>query len=313
MDYRLTLAAVLLLAACGGSPFPDATGGDDGEGDGDSETVTVPESLAVNVTAARYDATSDSLRLSIAGLDSSPALVTYQRNADLDVGGYRAYSIQEDPLDRMFVALARESRDGATRAVAVADGGQFGHYFGGGSFERDGNFDRPPISAATGSGQVTYAGTYAALQNIPAAGNPDVLTPPAGTADELLPNQPRQVRGNILLNANFSDDQVNGVVYNRVVVNEGTSLPQVILAPTEIAENGTFTGSAENPEGNNVDAITGNYGGIFGGSDSSSVAGVVHLETFNDDIDLEQEHGVFVLTQCGQPGDAAICDTVEPN
>ncbi|WP_151717678.1 thymidylate synthase [Gemmobacter serpentinus] len=317
MDARLTIAALLLLAACGGpSPFPGDGTDDGGDGDGGdgggSETITVPESLAVNVTGVKYDKKADQLRVAITGIDSTPQLVTYERYAKLDVPGYHAFKIQEDSLDRMFVALAAEAPDGKTRAVTVADGGQFAYYFGGGYYERTGAFSRPNIkSSQGGTGQVTYAGRYGAVQNVEQDGSPDALPVKPGTEPGLVPRQPRRVKGDVFINANFADNVVNGTVYNRRVVGTGERLERIILAPTEITEQGTFLGDAEaiNDE---VDTITGNYGGVFGGKGSTSVAGLVHLEQFDDDMKKEQEHGVFVLTKCGQPKSAAVCDQVAP-
>ena len=309
MNSKVTIAALLVLAACGGNPFP-ADDSDDG-GDGDT-TVAVPEALARNVTGAQYNADDGTLKLAISGLDTSPVLATYERYSALDVAGYKAFKIQEDPLDRMFVALAAESADGSTRAVTASDGGQFGRYFAGGHYERDGNFDPPDGRSGTaGTGQVSYAGTYAAVQNVQGSGT-DLLEPAPGTDPGLLPGQPRRVRGDIFLEANFADNLVNGSIYNRVVVDNGTRLGSVVLVATEITETGTFEGTTE-PINDQVDSIAGSYGGIFGGTNSSSVAGLVNLTEFEDDIDLEQEHGVFVLTQCGRPNDAAICDQVAPN
>ena len=122
MNPKVTIAALLLLAACGGNPLPDPGDGD-GDGDGGGTgTITVPESLAVAVKGAKYDPDQDRLQLTIALDSSNPVLATYERAENLDVKGYKAYKIQEDPLDRMFVALAAESADGKTRAVTVADG-----------------------------------------------------------------------------------------------------------------------------------------------------------------------------------------------
>lgn len=319
MNARLTIAALLLLAACGGTnPFPDAPttpdGGDGGDGgDGEQQTVAVPESLAVNVTGAKYDKKSDSLRLAVTGIDSTPHLVTYKRISKLDVPGYKAYKMQEDPLDRMFVALAAEAPDGKTRAVTVADGGQFGYYFGGGHYERSGGFSRPSVnSSKPGTGQVSYAGRYAAIQNINEADNPDTLPIKPGTDPARVPNQPRRVRGDVFINANFADNMVNGVVSKRRVVSTGEQLGDVILVPTTITDQGTFTGDAEGVDDEKADRVTGSYGGIFGGKGASSVAGLVHLEEFEDDVKKEQEHGLFVLTKCGLPKASASCDQVAP-
>lgn len=317
MDARLTIAALLLLAACGGTnPFPatptDPDDGGDGDGGTGSDTVKVPESLAVNVSRVKYDKKADTLRVAISGLDSTPQTVTYERYSKLDVPGYKAFKIQEDSLDRMFVALAAEAPDGKTRAVTVADGGQFTYYFGGGYYERTGGFSRPTInSSQPGTGQVSYAGRYAAVQNLDEDGNPDALPVDPGMDPVNVPGQPRRVKGDIFINANFADNLVNGAVYNRTVVGSGERLERVILAPTDITKQGTFEGRAEaiNDE---VDAINGSYGGIFGGKGSSSVAGLVHLEQFSDDIKKEQEHGVFVLTKCGLPKAASVCDQVAP-
>ncbi|MBL8562474.1 MAG: thymidylate synthase [Gemmobacter sp.] len=310
MNPKVTIAALLLLAACGGNPMPDPGG--DGDGDGGDGTITVPESVAVNVKGAKYDPDKDRLQLTIALDSSNPVLATYERAENLDVKGYRAYKMQEDPLDRMFVALAAESADGKTRAVTVADGGQFGEYRGGGHYERDGNFDPPSASETKdGTGLVTYAGRYAGVQNIDEPGNPDVLEPVPGTDPTILPSQPRRVRGEIVLNADFVDNEVNGAIINRRVVG-GAALDTVFLRGTGITEDGTFEGEVSAIH-SDAETIEGSYGGVFGGSNSSSVAGLVHLTAFDDDIDLEQEHGVFVLTQCGQTGAAqSICDQVDP-
>lgn len=310
----LSLALLGFLAACGGSnPFTpiggeDDPGDDGGTGGGGGTSPVVPEALSSNVNDVDYDGAT--LRIDMDGLDSTPDMVTFERYAKLDVPGYEAFIMQEDALDRMFVALAAESQDGATRAVAVADGGQFQRYFGGGYYERDGAFDRPDIGTGPGAGQVSYAGNYAGVTNVNAPGA-DLIAPDPGTDPSLLPDQPARVTGDIFLNVNFSDNQVNGSIYNRVIVDRSFTLDDVILLPTTIATDGTFAGTVEGPAPDEGD-VTGNYGGIFGGTESSSVAGVVYLTAFEADFENEQEHGVFVLTQCGLPGDAAICDQVAP-
>jgi hypothetical protein len=82
------------------------------------------------------------------GLDSTPASASFTRNAALDVPGYEAYAVQEDALDRFFIALAAESADGSVQASAVSDGGQFARFYAGTSYARSGGFDRPPVDSS---------------------------------------------------------------------------------------------------------------------------------------------------------------------
>ncbi|WP_076364999.1 transferrin-binding protein-like solute binding protein [Phaeovulum vinaykumarii] len=307
-----SMAAAVAVASCGASPLVTASS----NSGGGTTTAAIPADLAVNVNKIVYDPGTTpgggTIQIEIASLDTTPLTATFTRDASLDVTGYKAFRMQEDALDRMFIALAAESADGSVRAATVGDGGQFNRYFAGGYYERDGAFDAPPVNSATpGSGQVSYAGSYAAVTNVGlAAGGPtDVTLPiPAGTDPSLTPSQPARVAGDIFLNANFADSSVNGSIYNRVIVDSGFSLDDVILVAATIDGNGTFAGTTENP----AQVGTGTYGGIFGGTDAAAVAGVVHLEEFESTWTNEQEHGVFVLTQCGLPGSAPICATVAP-
>jgi hypothetical protein len=201
----------------------------------------------------------------------------------------------------------------------TVSGGPRNRFFAGGYYERDGDYD-PPEGTGT-SGMVSYAGTYAALTNGNGDGG-DLAPVPAGTAPELVPTEAAELRGDIFLQADFADNAVEGNIINRQLVDSGTALPSVVLVRSGITDTGTFEGSVEYeqrdfPNDNVTGSAIGSYGGTFGGTDASGVAGLVKLEEFdgpNDDLGFENEveHGVFVLDQCGQAVDAAICANVNP-
>lgn len=81
-------------------------------------------------------------------------------------------------------------------------------------------------------------------------------------------------------------------------------LPDLELAPAAIDPvHGTFT--------SDVTIATesrGTYGGIFSGTDASAVAGTLYVEDHIDDIQNEEETGLFVLSQCGTPAQDALCN-----
>lgn len=309
----LPLAALLAVAACGGAAVVGPAGDGGGGGSGGTDAITVPDALKVNLTDVDFNGTT--MKVTIASLDSTPTQVTYDRDTRLDVPGYTAYRMQEDSLDRIFVALGAISDDGSVAAVTVGDGGQFNRYFAGGSYSREGSFDAPTIGTGPAAGQVSYAGSYAAVTNIaaPRGGTDDVAIPITGSVDPtLVPGQPSRVTGDIFLNANFSDNSVNGSIYNRQLVDHDLQLADVILVPADIAADGTFLGGSEDTN----QAGNGSYGGVFGGIDAHSVAGLVHLTRVTDesmnDIPNGQEHGVFVLTQCGPDNTLPVCGNVAP-
>lgn len=314
--FALSLAAVVALASCSGAAIVGPGGGGgigDGGGDETDINLVVPESLRKNVEAMSYDADDEVLKVQIRTLDATPVLVAYDRAEILDVPGYAAFKIQEDALDRIFVALAAGSDDGTVQAMAIADGGQFGKHYGGTAYTRKGTFDAPPLTSGTpGTGQVSYAGDYAGVTNIPlsrARATNVALDVAPGTPAEVIPNQSVRVEGTIFLNANFVTELVNGTVYDREFadgVDGERALDSIDLVDGVIAEDGTFVGDVEIGANNNI----GTFGGIFGGRDASSVAGSLVVENFDEDYENEVEYGVFVLKQCGQPGDAAICDQV---
>lgn len=307
----LTLSSLALLVACGdGQPFiftstEPTTPTDPNEPDEPDPNV-IPGALSGDVSAVAYNASTGLLLIDLAALDQSNGdvpLVEYDRNPALDVPGYIAYSYQDDPLDRMFVAIVAESFDGAVEAVVAMDGGQFNTYFGGTYYGRNVDYTSP-------GGLVSYAGSYAGITNLDADGAQ--LLPPSGSPNpSLLPDQPAQVTGSVFLNADFGDGAVNGVITDRTWVNLnaadltdlGASLPDVFLIPSTITPGGTFTGAVEDAGQLNI----GTYGGIFGGDGATAVAGSVFLENFLDGIDNENEFGIFVLMQCGLPGDDPVC------
>jgi hypothetical protein len=313
--------AGLLLAAlsgCGdGQPFTFGTA-DPTDPDPDAPTGIVPESVAGNLsdanwtppTAANPDGT---LIVEISALDTTPVRAEYTRNPNLDVPGYTAYSQQEDPLDRMFIAMVAQSADGSVTGALVMDGGQFNKYFGGIHFEQNGRYT-PHVPEQPNNGLVSYAGSYVGMLNGDAPRPNEALPVDPGTDPALVPGQAIRVEGQVFLNVDFADNMVNGVIYDRTAIDIAAGLPDVVLIPTEVAAAGTFEGTAENPEQEEI----GSYAGVFGGVGATSVAGGIYLngdfiqEINGFVIDNEEEYGLFVLNQCGLSGDAAICDNVNP-
>ncbi|WP_084862803.1 hypothetical protein [Salibaculum halophilum] len=330
----ITALSLALLAGCGGdgtNPFqeetdgqtgggadPDAGGGDGTGGeaapDGGVSPDSVPDNVGNNVQSVNYDEASGTFRVTVNSLDTTPRTATYDRTPQLDVPGYTAFSVQEDPLDRFFIGLAATSSDDTSSGAVVLDGGQFNKVFGGAYFERNGPYS-PHVPEQPANGLVSYAGDYAGLSNLTVAdGNPDNLLAavPAGTDPELHPAQPSRVTGQVFLNADFSDGSVNGAIFDRVLEESATSLPSVVLVPEPgnlDGQAGTFTGTVETPEQDPI----GDYAGVFGGEGATSMSGGISIEGYLDNVENELEYGVFVLTKCGEPGDAALCDTVNPD
>jgi hypothetical protein len=320
----MALAAVFLFTACDGNPFGEigATPTEDDITDTPEENG-IPEAIASNLTALTFDATAETITVSIGGLDSSPeAVTTFARNLGAEANlpdCYLAYTLQEDPLDRFFTAIVSESADGTVRGGVVSDGGQFNRFFSGVYFERDGDFDPPDSTSTFGTGQVSYAGDCVGLDNFTGP----VPNLPAGTDPSIQMQAPGRVIGKIFLNVNFDDMLINGSIFNRVTldrdvnpddgiaVGDASVVPTIILTPGDIAEDGTYAGTSIETDAG--DPLGGSYAGIIGGVDGASLAGGIIITDFDPNLENESEHGYWVLSQCGTAGeDAALCNGTAP-
>ncbi|MEZ5715668.1 MAG: thymidylate synthase [Paracoccaceae bacterium] len=300
-----------MLAACGSSTNPFITNSDpaDNGTDGTGTNANgIPEAVAGNLERVSYSPGAGTITVEGIDLDDAPFEAVYNRNSALDVPGYQAYTIQDDPLDRHVTAYAAQSgNSGSARGVLVVTGGQFNRYFGGVYYERDGNY-----SPATG--QVSYAGSYVGVTNVGHLGG-DLLPVPAGTDPTLLPYQAAEVRGSVFLNANFDDNAVNGGIYALSMPDANMTLPSLALIATDIASDGSFSGEIEYT--GVVGTSIGTYSGLFSGPNSESVVGGVRLTEFDGSDsprwDNEEQYGLFVLDQCGTAsGTAPECSSVNP-
>jgi len=299
--FWLGIAASAVMAACsGGNPFVDDTG----EGGGTDPGITIPEELLGDLTSFTYDPVAKTLVVRGVNLDDTPYEATYTRKAAMDVPGYEAYTSQESSLGRHTTAYVQEL-DGAKAGITVS-GGQFGHYFGGGAYGRDGAFDPPDVAQA--GGIVAYAGSYVGLLNSNGDGG-DLLPVDPSTPTEIRPTQAAEVTGSIFITADFADNSVDGIVYDRQHADSGAVLEDLELFPATIEDNGTFTADVRQ---NNGEDTVGTYGGIFAGTDSSAVAGTLFVEDHIVAATNSEEYGLFVLGQCGGASADPVCTQPHP-
>ena len=296
----LGIAAASLLSACSGDPFLDDVGGE--------VIPDIPLNITSDLEGITYNPVNQTLIVSGISLDDGIVPTAYTRRRGLDRGGYEAYTFQDDALDRHITAYVK-AIDG-TRAAIVLSGGQFGRVFGGGTYSRDGAFDPP--SGGVNGGLVTYAGNYVGILNTAGDGG-DLIPVDPGTPGEVIPDQAAEVVGSIFINADFADNLVNGTVYDRTAVDIPGLIPvnqELLLTATEITSNGLFSGTVETISNAGTLNDIGVYGGIFGGTDASAVAGSLFVDEHIGTGSLE--HGLFVLSQCGTPNDDPICSQVNP-
>lgn len=305
------LASFMALSACGdGQPFTFGAETAENVGEDDTTPNGIPENIGRNVETVTGTAGDGTVDVLVTGLDGAPGPVAFARNPNLDVPGYVAYSYQDDPLDRLFVAMVQNSNDGALFGAAVIDGGQFTEYYGGVYYEQ--------LTGYTpDTGQVSYSGAYVGLTNISIFGN-ELLPVPLDTPNGDRPRQPTRLEADIFLNANFEEGLINGAITGRELVDldsdgddsngiQPISVPDVFLIGADVNDDGSFEGTVELGDNTGI----GTYAGTFGGTQASSVAGGLFLDgDWWDQVDGENEIGLFVLTQCGEAGDDATCDLV---
>jgi hypothetical protein len=307
------IGAAVVLAACGGTP-PFGGTVTDTEGDPANGVAPIPDELAGSVQSFTYNPSSQTLSVVGVPFDDGPFTGVYRRRPGLDQAGYEAYTAQDGSLDRHTTAYVRDIN--GTRAAVIVTGVQFEQVFGGIAYSNT-SYSAPvePGSEVDG-GLVSYAGSYVGLLN--ASGSNEDVTPVTGGGEQgqELTGQAGEVRGQVLITADFSDAQVAGIVFNRVVVDRDATTPgvtpnaanplqvnDIAFDSTAINTDGTFFGTAS-VDNNSV----GEYGGIFGGDGATEVAGGINVQNHIDEFQNEIEWGTFVLAACGQPQEDPLCN-----
>jgi hypothetical protein len=338
--YRAALAALLVVAACGGNPFlPEPV--DPTPPDPNAPQPSPDQDNAVeDLRGFRYDGTT--LEIDMAGVSSSGQYGLFRRKAEMDIPAhgphpaYLAYEFQETNMTRSYLAYVAENDRGTLLSVASADGGQFNEHNGGGGWVRLTGYSRPDIAASpslggTEEGTFSYYGAYAGVF-VPGFNDPG--GPPRPPT--LQPGEPLGVRGVIQVNAQFTNrasgdpEVVEGEITNRRLFdrdgNQITSIniadgnggvrtidtspmPGLVLRETGISENGTFLGTVEYDGA--PDSEAGSFDGAFGGSGASDVAGVIWVNPIEGETGIH-EYGTFNLPRCDLPGASPICTPRRP-
>lgn len=315
----VSFAALAALVACGdGAPFGGAVTDPDAPAVGSG----IPEAIASTVTGFTYNPGDGTMTLTGTLRDGDERTTTFFRRAALDVRDdnsgaviYETYTAQDDPLDEHTTVYVRALGDVAA-GVAVT-GGQFTYYSGGVRYGRAGGFDPAPINEANDTGLVTYAGQYAGLTNLNGP-DTDLLTVDSAIPGAVIPSQGGPVTGRVFINVSFADNNLAGVIYDRRVDSAAYgqfAVSNLILVPTELAADGTFTGEVEFP---GIRQDVGSYAGLIGANDGEAMAGGIFVDDHYGDtlvdmngnplldgngdrvtISNEEEFGIFVLGRCG--------------
>lgn len=324
VSVRTALLACLLVAACDGNPLAGHSGPiTDGGGEGAS---SVPDEVARDMNAFSY--ADGVLKIDMQGVTSSGKLATFSRMASLDVPSgngnpaYQAYMYQDTALTRSFLAYVAANDRGNLLAVASGDGGQFNEHNDGGRFVQLTAFTRPATADAPESGLFSYAGSYVGIFSPGDYADGSGPRPP-----ELRPVEPWVVKGTALINGDFAHNMVEGGVTERelfdqdgnqitsIVIDDGdpdtvddpidtTTLTGIVLRETSLAADGSFLGNVEYAGSPGTDK--GDYGGTFGGTSASDVAGVLWLNPIDGENGI-WEMGTFNLPRCDLAGASPLC------
>ena len=276
----------------------------------------IPSDISGDIASVTFDPAAGTLVVTGLTLDETPFNAVYRRAPALDRNGFTAFTAQDSPLDRHFTAFAAQG----TSVTAATSGSPLprNRNFSGAFYDREGAYDPPEVTSTTGL--VTYAGTYVGVINTGQVG-PDLLSTTV-TPFVLQPIQALTTRGDVLINADFADNTVEGNIFNRELLNADgtlrTELPSIVLIASDIDQNGSFTGSVEydilDPRGNTGGAFinVGTYGGVFGGENASEIAGGIDLGEFDGRADPlgfenELESGAFILNACTPTSTDATC------
>lgn len=292
--YWRTLAAVsacVTIIGCGGNPFGNGPAAPPPPGGGTGTGSTIPAALKGSLQSATYNKAAGTLSVAIiplGGTTTTPATeIVFERDPAYDTNGFQGFKYQETTSNRYLVALFDTSRNGAASA-GVSGSAQFTETVWGSTYSANEAFTRPAAG-----GVASYSGRYVGILNAgPTVPGPGLPFDPA-----------RQFRtqGDVLINADFTNNAVEGGIRNREIVESGTALEDVFLQISTIESDGTFGGVVAFAGPTPV----GTYAGTFAGTGATAVAGALEFTPVEGDADL-LERGVFVGDICA-PGDPSPC------
>ena len=300
LRFTLAFAACLTLASCGGNPFvaPANPGPGTGPGTGTGTGSTIPDALKGNLQSATYNKAANTLSVAIiplGGSTTTPATeIVFDRFAVADTNGFQAFRYQETTSTRFLIALFDTSRSGAATA-GVSGSGQFTTALWGTTYSANEAFTKP-----ANGGLATYAGRYAGVLNA----GPDANPAGTGPGDPFEPAELLRTDGEVMINADFTNNSVEGGIRNRRIINGMTSSPldDVFLRITAVNPDGSFGGTVVFEDR----STAGTYGGVFAGAGANAVAGAIEIAPDPSNSDL-LERGVFVADVCPLTPAPQIC------
>ncbi|MGB5559314.1 MAG: hypothetical protein WBN04_15045 [Paracoccaceae bacterium] len=291
------IAAVVLVAGCGGDGSNPLTGGSTsggGGGGGGGGGSAIPSELSQDLRAAEFNPNTNRLVLRINGMDAPNSTATFIRDATLDVASadgttnYRAFRVQTTSDNRYYLALFAAGDDVTTGGVTTEP--QFNSYFGG----------------------ATY--TKSSSANLPTTGSAIFHSGYAGVISEQDPNgadRPTRTSGEAFLSVNLTEKKVEGEIRNRLNVEDSSALTTAIMRLTTL-EGDEFLGNVFIGSTN-----AGDYGGVISGNIANSepgsttgrspgeVAGVLVFDPYG--TSGLTEYGSFIAPVCGGPNASANC------
>lgn len=270
--YRAALAAVLLVAACGGNPFLSEDQTEPATDlDPQDPNTSVNNKFAwdpendLTMNAVTYDRVNNQLVINNLPFDGPDG--RYDNRFTMANGAQVFESRQTATTGKVkHYAVFLESSAMQATAAAGANWVQYGN--------AGANINRTSFSLPTGIGEYVYVGNYAANRTFDQRSGIELVSGDVELLVDVLDFDPVDgIQGDIV-----------GSVYNRTRVSldgsDGRDLPDIYLAELSFENaNGTFDeGNVTTFAPDGEVWSTGSYSGLFGGTAGEEIGGYLVME-----------------------------------